>query len=64
MSVNTYMNLSYYEIMHLIRKEQAKHSEGSKDDSPQANKRYSRDAFFAMRDFEKEVRMHFAKKYP
>ena len=58
------MNLSFHEIMSLIRKEQQKHSEALKDDSVQANKSYSRDAFFAMREFEKEVRAHFAKKYP
>jgi len=58
------MNLSFHEIMSLIKKEQQKHSQALKGDSVQANKGYSRDAFFAMREFEKEVRMHFAKKYP
>ena len=58
------MNLSYHEIIDLIRKEQAKHEAGVKDKSAQANRGYSRDAFFAMRDFEKVVRKYFAKKYP
>ena len=58
------MHLSYAEIMNLIRKEQLKHQEALKEDSAQANKGYSRNAFFAMRDFEKVVRKHFAKKYP
>ena len=58
------MNLSFHEIMSLIKKEQQKHSKALRDDSVQVNKSYSRDAFFAMREFEKEVRMHFAKKYP
>ena len=62
--VKNYMYLSFHEIMGLIKKEQEKHSEAVKDESPRSNRKYSRDAFFAMREFEKEVRMHFTKKYP
>ncbi len=58
------MQLSYTEIMNLIRKEQVKHQDALKSDSIQVNKSYSRNAFFAMRDFEKAVRKHFGEKYP
>ncbi len=50
--------------MNLIRKEQVKHQDALKSDSIQVNKSYSRNAFFAMRDFEKAVRKHFGEKYP
>ena len=58
------MYLSYEEIINLINKEKRKHQEILKQDSPQTNKGYSRDAIFVMRDFEKEIRKYLAKKYP
>tara|TARA_R100000152_G_C6777083_1_gene206683 strand:- start:1800 stop:1994 length:195 start_codon:yes stop_codon:yes gene_type:complete len=64
MGVNTYMNLSYHEIMSLIKKEQVKHQKNIKDGPAQVNTDYSRHAFFAMREFEKTVRNYLAKKYP
>lgn len=57
------MDLSFHEVMNLIEKEQEKHSKNISGDSAQADKRYSRNAFFAMRDFEKTVRKYCAKKY-
>ena len=57
------MYLSFDEIINLIRKEQEKHSKDTRDGSTQTDKKYSRNAFFAMRDFEKTVRKYFAKKY-
>ena len=58
------MYLSYDEIINLIKKEQIKHQNNLKDDSLQTNKGYSRDAFYAMREFEGQVRKYFTKKYP
>ena len=58
------MYLSYSEIMNLINREIQEHSKNLKKGSPQVNKSYSRHAIFALRDFEKEVRKHLAKKYP
>ena len=58
------MYLSYDEIINLIKKEQIKHQNNLKDDSLQTNKGYSRDAFYAMREFEGPVRKYFAKTYP
>ena len=58
------MYLSFHEIINLIKREQERHSKALKDASTQVDKGYSRDAFFAMREFEKEVRKHFSKKYP
>ena len=57
------MNLSYGEIVNLINKDISKHKELLKSDNPQVDKGYSRYAVFALRDFEKEVRAHLAKKY-
>jgi hypothetical protein len=57
------MYLSYQEIINLINKEQEKHQKILKDSSPQSNKEHSRHAIFAMRDFDREVRNYFAKKY-
>tara|TARA_Y100000592_G_scaffold60076_1_gene93993 strand:+ start:452 stop:628 length:177 start_codon:yes stop_codon:yes gene_type:complete len=57
------MNLSFHEVMNLIAKEQEKHSKNINGDCAQVDKRYSRNAFFAMRDFEKTVRRYCAKKY-
>lgn len=57
------MHLSYEEIINLINKEKEKHQKILKQTSPQANKGYSRDAIFALRDFEKAMRMYLAKKY-
>ena len=57
------MNLSFHEVMNLIAKEQEKHSKKISDGSAQIDKGYSRNAFFAMRDFEKTVRRYCAKKY-
>ena len=57
------MNLSYHEIMNLINKEKDKYKEYLISDDPQVNKGYSRHTLSAIRDLEKEVRKHFAKKY-
>jgi len=57
------MYLSYQEIINLIRQEQEKHSKNASDGSVQTDKKYSRDAFFAIKDFEKTVRKYLAKKY-
>ena len=57
------MYLSYHEIINLMNREREKHREILKDSSPQANKEYSRNALFVIRDLEKEIRKHLAKKY-
>lgn len=57
------MYLSYSEIMNLIKKELERHRKQLKEENPQVDKHYPRHAIFAIRDLEKEVRKHFAKKY-
>jgi hypothetical protein len=57
------MYLSYSEIMNLIQKKLEKHQERLKEDGPQVDKDYHRHAIFAIKDLEKEIRKHLAKKY-
>ena len=57
------MYLSYSEIKNLIDKELGRHQNQLKEPHPQVDKDYPRHAIFAIRDLEKEIRKHFAKKY-
>ena len=65
MSVNTYMNLSFSEIMTLIQREKEKYQELAKDTgySKEHSMKVAFHANRALNDLEKSLRKYLAKKY-
>ena len=65
MSVNTYMNLSFSEIMTLIQREKEKYQELAKDIgySKEHSMKVAFHANRALNDLEKSLRKYLAKKY-